>query len=151
MLRFRTDDVMEKYVIERKIGEGSMGAISKARIRGDKIGGSAYKSQGLRLCGCFGFFIKSREKMTSDPNSMREGRRDGEIYYALKTIVMSRISPEFVNELRNEIDILKGLDHPNIVKVRLIKKDAPFTHVRVLRACEREIANSSRDTGFRSL
>ena len=127
MLRFRTDDVMEKYVIERKIGEGSMGAISKARIRDDKIGGSAYKSQGVRLCGCFGFFIKSRKKMAPHPTSMREGRRDGEIYYALKTIVMSRISPEFINELRNEIDILKGLDHPNIVRVRSIYQYAVLT------------------------
>ena len=118
ILRFRTDDVMEKYEVVRKIGEGSMGAISKAKIRDDKIGGSAYKSQRFRLCGCFGFFIKSKKSMISNPKSIREGRRDGEIYYALKTIVMSRISPEFVNELRNEIDILKGLDHPNIVKVR---------------------------------
>mmetsp|Transcript_13686 Transcript_13686/g.19991 ORF Transcript_13686/g.19991 Transcript_13686/m.19991 type:complete len:523 (+) Transcript_13686:87-1655(+) len=36
--------------------------------------------------------------------------------YALKSIVLSRISKEFLDELRNEIDILKHLDHPNIVK-----------------------------------
>lgn len=116
MLRHRNDDVMQKYEIVRKIGEGSMGSISKAKIRDDRIGGSAYKSRRARLCGCFGFILKSRKYLTSDPTSMREGRRDGEIYYALKTIVMSRISPAFIDELRNEIDILKGLDHPNIVK-----------------------------------
>jgi serine/threonine protein kinase len=120
MLRHRNDDVMQKYEVVRKIGEGSMGSISKAKIRDDRIGGSAYKSRRAGFCGCFGFFLKSKKKLTSDPTSMREGRRDGEIYYALKTIVMSRISPAFIDELRNEIDILKALDHPNIVKVRFV-------------------------------
>ena len=37
--------------------------------------------------------------------------------YALKRILLDRVKPSFVQELRNEIDILKTLDHPNIVKV----------------------------------
>jgi len=34
----------------------------------------------------------------------------------VKTIHEDRITPEFIDELKNEIDILKTLDHPNIVK-----------------------------------
>jgi calcium-dependent protein kinase len=36
--------------------------------------------------------------------------------YALKSIQLDRISPLFLKELENEIDILRTLDHPNIVK-----------------------------------
>uniref|UniRef100_A0A7S3XSE4 non-specific serine/threonine protein kinase n=1 Tax=Heterosigma akashiwo TaxID=2829 RepID=A0A7S3XSE4_HETAK len=36
--------------------------------------------------------------------------------YALKTIQLSRISPAFLAELRNEIDLLRSLDHPNIIR-----------------------------------
>jgi calcium-dependent protein kinase len=39
-----------------------------------------------------------------------------EYLYALKSIIMDRVSPEFVEELKNEISILRCLDHPNIVK-----------------------------------
>lgn len=34
----------------------------------------------------------------------------------MKSIQLSRISKEFIDELRNEIEILRNLDHPNIVK-----------------------------------
>lgn len=94
-----------------------MGAISKAKVREDKIGGSAYQTEDTTLCGgCFGFFGGGGTKKKEQSVSASQ-RREGEVFYALKTIVISRISPEFIEELRNEIDILKNLDHPNIVKV----------------------------------
>ena len=46
----------------------------------------------------------------------RSEKRQVDVYYALKTIQLARVTPDFVEELRNEIDILKSLDHPNIVK-----------------------------------
>ena len=37
--------------------------------------------------------------------------------YALKSLVIDRVSdPTFIQELQNEIDILRKLDHPNICK-----------------------------------
>jgi len=36
--------------------------------------------------------------------------------FALKTIQLNKISETFLKELRNEVEILKSLDHPNIVK-----------------------------------
>jgi serine/threonine protein kinase len=121
-VRRRSDDFLEKYVIVKHIGEGSMGFISKAKIKSSKIGGSAYHGQEHSLidgCGCFGFMGWFKRKyQTTRYSTAREGRVEGEIYYALKTILMSRICPEFIDELRNEIEILKELDHPNIVKVK---------------------------------
>jgi serine/threonine protein kinase len=92
-----------------------MGAISKANIREEKIGGSAYTTEEDVTCGCFGFCVSSpKSKASNVPDSRR---RESEVFYALKTIMINRISPEFIEELRNEIDILQHMDHPNIVKV----------------------------------
>ncbi|CAM9170181.1 unnamed protein product, partial [Phaeothamnion confervicola] len=37
-------------------------------------------------------------------------------HLALKTIQLARISDQMIDEMRNEIEILKRLDHPNIIK-----------------------------------
>mmetsp|Transcript_28057 Transcript_28057/g.61129 ORF Transcript_28057/g.61129 Transcript_28057/m.61129 type:complete len:734 (+) Transcript_28057:58-2259(+) len=55
-------------------------------------------------------------KMLRSPSSMISYAHK-DIYYALKTIHIDRVTdPTFVQELLNEIDILKTLDHPNIVR-----------------------------------
>ena len=43
-------------------------------------------------------------------------KKETGVSYALKTIQLARISKAMRNELRNEIDILMSLDHPNIIK-----------------------------------
>lgn len=43
-------------------------------------------------------------------------KKDTNQIYALKTIQLNRINKEMRDELRNEIDILMGLDHPNIIR-----------------------------------
>ena len=46
-----------------------------------------------------------------------DAKKDKEIIYAMKSILLSQVTQkEFVDELRNEIAILKDLDHPNIVR-----------------------------------
>jgi len=37
--------------------------------------------------------------------------------FALKTIKLRNLRPEYIDELQNEVDILKRMDHPNIIKV----------------------------------
>ena len=37
--------------------------------------------------------------------------------YALKCMEMRRIDPELLDDLRNEIELLKLLDHPNVIKL----------------------------------
>mmetsp|Transcript_16724 Transcript_16724/g.31684 ORF Transcript_16724/g.31684 Transcript_16724/m.31684 type:complete len:679 (-) Transcript_16724:4023-6059(-) len=53
-------------------------------------------------------------------NYMEKQRKEGnyEPYYALKSIHLNRVhDPTFVNELRNEISIMKNLDHAHISKL----------------------------------
>lgn len=38
------------------------------------------------------------------------------VEYALKTIQLDKISSGMAEEMRNEIEILKRLDHPNIIR-----------------------------------
>lgn len=38
------------------------------------------------------------------------------VEYALKTIQLEKVSSKLVKEMRNEIEILKRLDHPNIIR-----------------------------------
>ena len=50
--------------------------------------------------------------------------------YAMKTINLDRIDRRQLGELRNEIQILKHLDHPNIVK--LIETYDDKKHIRLI-------------------
>jgi len=100
-------DVFKYYEVLRTLGEGSMGSIKEVRKKVTAVGGSAYKPG---RSGKFGRFGRS----TKVPESVvRESERKT---YALKSIILSRVSNEFMEELRNEISILEKLDHPNIVK-----------------------------------
>lgn len=110
MVHERQGDIFRKYEVIKAIGEGSMGAISKARIKEDRKGGSAYhpEPQGV---------VQMLIPQGTTPGLLKESeKRQVDVYYALKTIQLARVTPDFVEELRNEIDILKSLDHPNIVK-----------------------------------
>ena len=67
----------------------------------------------------------SKEASTSASSTMdsssRSGRRSslsGELIFAMKSIHLKHISDQaFVEELKNEIEILKSLDHAHIVRV----------------------------------
>lgn len=43
------------------------------------------------------------------------------VEYALKTIQLNKISSNLAKEMRNEIEILKRLDHPNIIRESLLQ------------------------------
>eukprot|EP00551_Chaetoceros_affinis_P005609 CAMPEP_0203673750 /NCGR_PEP_ID=MMETSP0090-20130426/13623_1 /ASSEMBLY_ACC=CAM_ASM_001088 /TAXON_ID=426623 /ORGANISM="Chaetoceros affinis, Strain CCMP159" /LENGTH=524 /DNA_ID=CAMNT_0050539461 /DNA_START=225 /DNA_END=1799 /DNA_ORIENTATION=+ len=101
-------DVSKYYEVLKVLGEGSMGSVACARKRKEYVGGSAYTK---RKRGWFGRVVEEREdaplEVIGDSNMK---------LYALKSIILSRVSDEFMDELRNEISILQSLDHPNIVK-----------------------------------
>jgi len=107
MLREIKGDVFSKYEEISTIGTGSMGDIKRARIRQDKQGGSAYNP---KKKGFFGF----KAQQSSSASSTRHGEPTKQ--FALKTIILKRISEAFIEELHNEIAILRSLDHPNIIK-----------------------------------
>eukprot|EP00536_Pseudo-nitzschia_multiseries_P005177 jgi/Psemu1/238292/estExt_Genewise1.C_940024 len=61
--------------------------------------------------------------------------RDDYLTYALKSIQLDRVSTIFIEELENEIQILKTMDHPNIVKLHEV-----FSHKKqifmILELCD---------------
>jgi len=124
--------VYEYYEIVELLGKGSMGSVAMVRKVKDAIGGSARphgrKSSSHRHAHFFAFGTKPRESEQStvhseDPEDRPLSQhnvpsdRFYEVTYALKTIHLDRVSdPAMIQELRNEIEILKALDHPNIVR-----------------------------------
>lgn len=119
-LRVQTKaDVFKKYEVLQEFGSGSMGKVCKVRIREDKIGGSAFhaKPRGIvdKLKQKLSVVVKNHNK---DDRSLHRGPSSisQEHVYALKSIILDRVSPAFVEELKNEINILGSMDHPNIVK-----------------------------------
>jgi serine/threonine protein kinase len=87
--------------------------VFKVRIRQEKLFESAYYR---RPCGLVAKLkqslrIKDAPTVNADIPSIRR-----KYLYALKSISTDRVSPEFVAELKNEINVLRCLDHPNIVK-----------------------------------
>ena len=101
-------DVSKYYNVLKVLGEGSMGSVSLAQKKREFVGGSAYTE---KKKAWFGRVVEKRKdaplEVIHDANSK---------LYALKSIILSRVSDEFIDELRNEISILQSLDHPNIVK-----------------------------------
>lgn len=109
VLNTRNRDVQDYYEVLEILGEGSMGKVSCVRKKTNAVGGSAYTVQKK---GWFGRRISRNVPPQHTDGSNNSNRK----CYALKSIILSRVSDEFVEELRNEISILQKLDHPNIVK-----------------------------------
>lgn len=51
------------------------------------------------------------------------------VEYALKTIQLDKISSSLAKEMRNEIEILKRLDHPNIIRESLPTRSTCFLYL----------------------
>ena len=91
----------------------------------DKIGGSAFETKTV----VFGRRLFSKRK-----GQLTDVGQDHA--YALKSIIIDRTSNnEYVEELQNEIAILRTLDHPNVVRLHEV-----YTHKKqiylVLELCE---------------
>lgn len=102
-------DVSDYYEVIKILGEGSMGSVSCVRKKETAVGGSAYRETRRGFFGLYKFIHRRKvpESVVNSANSK---------LYALKSIILSRVSDDFLEELRNEISILASLDHPNIVK-----------------------------------
>lgn len=108
------NDPFKKYEVVQVLGEGSMGAVFKVQIRKSHVGGSAFRPKKQKgLMKLFHFLVK-HEKHSGEPSQISEHTDD--FIYGMKRIMLDRISPIFIEELKNEIDILRYLDHPNIVR-----------------------------------
>ena len=133
---------MQYYQIDSVLGVGSMGSVAKVHKRPGAIGGSARseivdsfkREKKMKDCLNFpllgGLFQYCMRPNLSPSNSQRDllqpqsthsicsssgGRY--QVSYALKSIHLTHVTdPSFVEELKNEIEILKTLDHPHIVR-----------------------------------
>jgi serine/threonine protein kinase len=111
---FSKGNVFEKYEVTEVIGEGSIGAVCKVRIRPKKVGGSAFNPKKDR--GLFGGFNLLNGLKRKKEQKQRVSEHSQEYLYALKSIQLARVTPDFLEELQNEIRILRSLDHPHIVR-----------------------------------
>jgi serine/threonine protein kinase len=96
----KNSDITKKYETIKTLGTGSMGFVAKVKIRPESVGGSATNPK--QKTGMFG---SGKNKTTTTLSE----RRLVEVFYALKSIIVDRVSPEFLEELRNEIEILKSM------------------------------------------
>lgn len=125
ILRESKEDVFKKYKTVSMIGSGSMGAISKVKLR--QVGGSAFATTQK---GLFGIFHKKKKT-----GELAEKTDEDYQLYALKSIQLDRINSVFLQELENEIHILRSLDHPNIVKAHEVYKYRQQIYI-VLELCD---------------
>ena len=96
-------DVYDDYEKLQDISEGSMGSVTLVQKKRE---GRNRKSND---CFLFGGFVALLVRGVNHREACR--------YYALKTIKVNQVEdPSFIRELRNEIEILELLDHPNIVR-----------------------------------
>jgi serine/threonine protein kinase len=103
-------DVYGKYQEIEVLGTGSMGHVARVKVKDGVESRSAYRAQ---TSDSNHSGNKSEIAPRSTSSSISERKKE----YALKSIQLDRVSPAFMDELANEIDILKTLDHPNIVRL----------------------------------
>ena len=148
LIRWRRVNVWDYYVLERGIGEGSIGSISLVKRRKGTEGGSAYtnhhrgtttttsdndKEEGKKHIkgGVFGRVWSQLQQLSKRHGNQKTsllkrkkhlGAKEYAVpsrhteRYALKSIQLRLVEKIYLEELRNEIDVLRDLDHPNIVK-----------------------------------
>jgi serine/threonine protein kinase len=97
MMRMMHDDVFKKYKVLEVLGNGSMGFVAKAKIRSKKVGGTAITMEKTRIP-----FVRKKSNDLAD-------MRVTPVLYALKSIQVDRVSDQFLEELWNEMDILRRL------------------------------------------
>ena len=103
ILREQNKNVLKKYEVLHILGTGSMGTVSMVKVKDSKIGGSAFKSPKGLVGKFLGTLLRKQSSNISDSSE----RRKVENVYALKSIQLDRVKPLYVEELKNEIAILK--------------------------------------------
>mmetsp|Transcript_1637 Transcript_1637/g.2346 ORF Transcript_1637/g.2346 Transcript_1637/m.2346 type:complete len:597 (+) Transcript_1637:176-1966(+) len=130
LMRESKEDVFKKYETVEILGQGSMGYVSKVKVKTDMLGGSAFQA---KINGPFprirGLFRKKKKEGNQSLHGIEAPT------YALKMIQLDRISSVFVEELRNEIAILRTMDHPNIVKANEVYVYKKQIYI-IMQACE---------------
>ena len=127
-------DVWKFYKEKRLLGKGSMGTVCLVKRRSGTEGGSAYADAGPSRGGQGGFFGRMKTKTKTKKSASIHSEE-----YALKSIHLTLDAmggerdelqeKQYRDELRNEIDIIKSLDHPNIVKAYEVYECSRDMHI----------------------
>eukprot|EP00977_Amphora_coffeiformis_P018476 scaffold6506_cov171-Amphora_coffeaeformis.AAC.24 len=104
ILKESTERVFDKYEILQVLGQGSMGYVAKVKVRSGRVGGSATDPK--RKKGLFAAFRKHK-----GPENPKEIEETSNHVYAIKTIIIEKVSPAFIQELENEVS-LQGVVAP---------------------------------------
>lgn len=140
-------DPLAFYDVHKLLGTGSMGTVATVRKKPHTVGFSArfnvkarQKTQ-ERIDTCFNFPLlgplfrhcfKGQADAMLEEASLSHHKGDDDtaatagssasssssMTYAMKSIHLHCVKdPTFINELKNEIEVLKTLDHPHIIKI----------------------------------
>mmetsp|Transcript_17345 Transcript_17345/g.39163 ORF Transcript_17345/g.39163 Transcript_17345/m.39163 type:complete len:444 (-) Transcript_17345:850-2181(-) len=108
----RKAKVFSSYEMVRVLGEGSMGTISCIQKKSSKDSKPLLKSSNVSM----GSVSRAMKTQSSAINRAENGSNGNQLY-ACKAIPLARLSnPRYLDVLRNEIAIMKSLDHPNILR-----------------------------------
>lgn len=69
-----------------------------------------------------------RKRKKSNAEQKQQSDRE-ETLYAMKSIMTNRVSRAMLVEMHNEINVLRALDHPNIIQLREVYKTKNATHL----------------------
>ena len=111
LLESHTVDVYEKYEECEVLGRGSMGHVARVVLRDEVI--LSRRSVGDRIDA-------NKPSVLQNADLIQKPEKNKRPSFALKSIQLDRISQSFITELKNEIDILNAMDHPNIVRLHEI-------------------------------
>lgn len=101
------------YDVVDNIGRGGFGlcTVYKIKKKEGSIGGSSHR-RNMRRYTSWASLTISNTKMNESYHSWQ----NQEIFFALKLIDLSLVEPNQIDQLKNEVEILKTLDHTNIIK-----------------------------------
>lgn len=126
MTQHKKKDVFNDYESISVLGVGTMGSVTLVKKK--SIGGSARSPprkmstptltpEAFVLDAASSSVVSNAQTRHVHFHTRIPSDFHYEILYALKTIHLNRVQDaKFIQELRNEIDILKSLDHPNIIR-----------------------------------
>ena len=101
ILKESTERVFDKYEILQVLGQGSMGYVAKVKVRSGRVGGSATDPK--RNKGPLGLGLIAAFKKNKAVDNPKEIQETSDHVYALKTIIIEKVSPAFIQELENEV------------------------------------------------
>ena len=100
-----SSNVKDCYAVQKQIGEGSIGNIYLVQRKME----ATPQTTATTTSGEPAVPEQAPPKNTTTTTL-------GSNFYALKEIDMDLVEPQFLEEMRNEINLLKVIDHPNILK-----------------------------------